>query len=825
MVTDCLIIGYNDGEFSHEVDMMRAMGASHPDFRDLSLNYIEYQGRPYRAMDILDHFHYEGRPPIDKRRKFHNTEVLWMVVMYLGSYLARRGFSFDYVNLFQFQKEELREKLRTGRYLTAVVTTTIYNYDTPILEVVNFVREHSPETRVVVGGPYVAKRSESMEESDLEAVFKYVDADFYVRSREGEQALVRLIQALKGDQNFAAIPNLAYRQGDRFVLTPSEREFNTLYDNLIDYSLFPPDQVGSYVNVRITKGCPFTCSFCSFPLRTEKYDVSKLEYIERELNAIRDVGTVSGLFFVDDTANVPLQTFKEMMRMMIRQRYGFRWHCFFRADFCDAELVGLMAQAGCQGVFLGLESANDQMLINMHKTPRKRHYLSSIPLFKQAGIKVFASLFFGFPGETYASAQETIEFLEETKPDFYRPLVWYCDPVTPIWQERDRYGIRGYHFSWSHDTMDVSTACDLVESCFFRFDKPVWVPDPGFNFVSLFLLQNRGMSFDQIETFLHSWNAVVREKVLEPRRGEPSPQLIEALRRACQFDRPATTVPEAFEVLSADHFRRAEQFWRGEFAAPLSASGGAAGGAGLAGEANEAGDLWRKGPVLSLARPRLDSLERGCAVERGSLLLAALAAALLRLDGRTDLAVVVAGDEREPFPVRLAASERTTFRELAQAVQGKLAAAAPHRLYAPSLFASTFRIPGAMKAAPVFSVGYVEAASSRRQEEPAAGAPALFPRLDGGVDRDGPERFAVPAYRDVELILRAEERGDGLSLRLLARGEGPSPANEELGEALLGVLAAAAREPNVPLGDVPLAVVSHHESLPGRPLAALQFNF
>src|SRR5947208_8534857 len=104
-------------------------------------------------MDILDHFHHEGRP--GPRRKHHNTEVLWMVVMYLGTYLARRGFTFDYINLFQLQKDDLLEKLRTRKYLTAIVTTTIYNYDSPILEVVNFLREHSPETRIVVGGPYI----------------------------------------------------------------------------------------------------------------------------------------------------------------------------------------------------------------------------------------------------------------------------------------------------------------------------------------------------------------------------------------------------------------------------------------------------------------------------------------------------------------------------------------------------------------------------------------------------------------------------------------------------------------------------------------------
>ncbi len=800
MVTDCLIIGYNDGQFEREVEMLRAMGTHHPNFRDLNLNFIEYQGRPYRAMDILDHFYYEGRPQTGRQRKFHNAEVLWMVVMYLGTYLARRGFTFDYVNLFQLQREELRDKLRSRQYLTALVTTTIYNYDTPIIEVVNFVREHSPDTQIVVGGPYIAKRSESMEESDLEAVFRYIGADFYVRSREGEQALVHLLKALRGNRDFASIPNLAYREGDRFVLTPAEREINPLYDNIIDYSLFPQEDVGGYVNVRITKGCPFTCAFCSFPLRTEKYDVSRLEYIERELNVIRDVGTVTGLFFVDDTANVPLATFKEMMRMMIRQRYGFKWHCFFRADFCDAELVELMARAGCQGVFLGLESANDQMLINMHKTPRKHHYLSVVPMFKNAGIKVFASLFFGFPGETHATAQETMDFLAETRPDFYRPLVWYCDPVTPIWKERDRYGIKGYHFSWSHDTMDVGTACDLVERCFLTFDTPLWVPDPGFNFVSLFLLQNRGMSFAQIETFLRCFDAAVKEKVLDPTRREPSPQLIDNLRRACQFDQAAAPELETLEILSADRYAAAERFFLAELG-----NGRATAAANGKAESAPAGD-WQPGPVHRLPRPLLEALERDCGVERASVFLAALAAALLRLDGRDDTAVVVAaGHDGESFPVRLEASERLGFRDLAQVVRGKLAATAPHQRFAPAIFAGVFRMPGYVKKPPVFDVGYLEV---------PAGS-------------DGLRGFAGPAWRELELVLRVEPSGHELAFELLTASAALAPERvEELGETLREILTAAALNPAVRLGDITITALARRPAqLPGHSLAALQFNF
>src|SRR6266702_4753859 len=76
--TDCLIVGYNDGCFERDVELQRSMGAAHPDYRDVRLNFIRYQGKPYRAMDVLDKFFYEGRNR-GHGDYFHNADVLWMV--------------------------------------------------------------------------------------------------------------------------------------------------------------------------------------------------------------------------------------------------------------------------------------------------------------------------------------------------------------------------------------------------------------------------------------------------------------------------------------------------------------------------------------------------------------------------------------------------------------------------------------------------------------------------------------------------------------------------------------------------------------------------
>ncbi|UCH96108.1 MAG: radical SAM protein, partial [Candidatus Aminicenantes bacterium] len=422
---DCLIIGHNDMNFPDYVQMLKSMGTDHANYRDLNLNFIEYQGKPFRALDILTHFYFQDKNGIN--RPFHNFDLLWMTITYLGTYLSRRGFTFDYVNLFQLEKDRLKEKLEKQDFLTVVITTSIYNFDQPILEVISFIKRYNDTAKIIVGGPYISKRYEWMEPAELKSLFKYIGADFYVCNREGEQALMNILKALKSQRDFDNITNIAYKKGKDYVITPATVEINPLEDNMIDYSLFPGEDLGEFVNLRISKGCPYTCSFCGFPLRARKYKYLSVDHIEKELDAIRDISTVKSIFFIDDTLNVPKKRFKDMLRMMIRKKYDFKWHCFFRCDQWDEETIELMKESRCEGVFLGLESVNDTLLKNMNKNVGKEVYRKTIPLFKKAGMIVFISTFVGFPGETAETFQETMDFLEETQPDFYRPQLWYCE--------------------------------------------------------------------------------------------------------------------------------------------------------------------------------------------------------------------------------------------------------------------------------------------------------------------------------------------------------------------------------------------------------------
>jgi radical SAM PhpK family P-methyltransferase len=532
---DCLIIGYNDLDFPKVVDEVKSMGDDNVAFRDLNLNFIEIDGTPYRALDVLNKY-FECDDAIS-RRPFRNHDLLWPAIPPIATFLNCNGLSFDYINNFKVDREELKNKLLQDDILTIAITTTIYISDSPILEIVAYIRQYNKSAKIIVGGPYMSKQTEEKDDKTLQAFLKYLGADIYVFSKEGEYALFRIIEELKSTKNLNSIDNIGFLKEEKFVITDAKGEDNPLDKNPINYSLFPKEDIGEYINLKTSKSCPFECSFCAFPLRAERYVYTDEYWIKSQLDAIRDVGTVKNVFISDDTFNIPLSRFKGIMRMMITEKYSFNWHCFYRCGNSDEEAIILMKKAKCTGVFLGIESANDTILSIMNKKARRIDYANAIPLFHKHGILTFASIFVGFPGETYDSFRDTMDFINETEPDFCRPLVWYCDTTTPIWRDRDKYGIRGNSFNWAHDTMDAREACDLMEEAFMSLKAPtMYVPDPGFNFISIYYLLQRGFTIDQVKLFLLNFNNAVKAKMLFPGKRDLPINILDNLKKSCNLN-------------------------------------------------------------------------------------------------------------------------------------------------------------------------------------------------------------------------------------------------------------------------------------------------
>jgi radical SAM PhpK family P-methyltransferase len=519
-MVDCIIVGFNDVPFHKQEEMARSAGVSSPAYRDLRLAFVNIDGRPQRALEVLNSVN--NIPP---ERALHNSDFLWPVISYLTSYLERRGHSVDYINLFQRDRARFADLLAEQPRCVAV-TTTLYVMPDPIEEIIAFVRELSPGTLIVVGGPFIANQHACLDYEELNGLFRMLGADAYVISSEGEAALAEIVSAVKCGRSGQAIPNVVWR-GDGYAIHGLVAESASMAAEWTDYARFGPHAIGASVSLRTAKSCPFACSFCGFPQRAGAYTYLDVKDVEIQLQNIRDHSDAIALTFLDDTFNVPRARFKQLLRMM--RGYGFKWNCFYRCDHSDDEAIDLMREAGCEGVFLGVESGSDDMLRRMNKGARRADYVRTICKLRSVGISTYASLIVGFPGETEESVSATRDLLEETRPDFFRAQLWYCDPVTPIWRSRATYGVVGSGFGWSHDTMSSLDACDCIDGLFSDIKGSVWLPQHGFEQWSTFYLQRRGMERDAVTSFVKAFDRAVGDGL---GRARPTEAAIVELRHA-----------------------------------------------------------------------------------------------------------------------------------------------------------------------------------------------------------------------------------------------------------------------------------------------------
>lgn len=506
---DCIIIGNNQMNFEQYVLDLKSMGEKSGAFRDLNLSYYEEGGIPYSCTDYYNHYVLgEGKSNVSY------DNILSATITYLGSYLNRHSISFEFINSFQEGKDELLQMLENYEIGSLVITTTFYVSVLPILEIMSFLKENAKNTQILIGGPFINTQFRVQDEDSYSYLLKKIDADVYINTTQGEHALALAIQAIKNDESLEGIDNIIYRNNDEFVYNLFENEQNSLCDNPVDWELFESKK-HEMAMVRTVISCPFSCSFCSFPEHAGAYQYMDADSVIKELNGLEKHSNVKSITFIDDTFNVPMERYKQLLNKMNQHRFQFKWNCNFRCQYADEASIALMKATGCEGVFLGIESGSDTILKNMNKQATVEAYKQGIALLKKYDITTYASFILGFPGETEETVWETIDFIEEVQPDFYRVQLWYYDTMTPIANQAQKYGLKNSQFEWAHNTMDAPEAAKWIDYIHGKIKTSVWLPQNNFDYPGIFNLMNRGHSVNEVKEIIQEFNRRVRNKLSE----------------------------------------------------------------------------------------------------------------------------------------------------------------------------------------------------------------------------------------------------------------------------------------------------------------------
>src|SRR5437763_1004114 len=320
---DCIVIGYNEVPFERYESFLRNYGEDTEAYRDLKFSFVNVAGTKMDYMGLMNHsltLAKSNGDGVNPRAEFKSGDLPSLAAAYLTNFLRNHGHTAKYINLFQSEKEKLIQYLALDPYCVAI-TTTFYVVNLPVNEMVEFIREHNPRVRIVVGGPLVSNHARQSQGDTLKAALKDIGADIYVIEGQGELTLANIVECLKNGGDLKNIPNIVYFERDQLRRTKVVPESNSLDKNFIDWRSFPDEQLGASLQMRTARSCAFKCSFCNYPTRAGALTLASIEVIEKELDSMLALGNVQNLIIIDDTLNVPYPRFKDICRMMIKKNY------------------------------------------------------------------------------------------------------------------------------------------------------------------------------------------------------------------------------------------------------------------------------------------------------------------------------------------------------------------------------------------------------------------------------------------------------------------------------------------------------------------------
>ena len=259
-----------------------------------------------------------------------------------------------------------------------------------------------------------------------------------VASQEGKNIFKRApyVDLIFGPQTIHKVPLLLSKKNKIEAVDvsfPIEEKFDALP---------APEATGTSSFVSIMEGCSKYCSFCVVPYTRGDEVSRKPEQIFDEVARLVEQG-VSEIVFVGQNVNSYEYSFNgRMLRLSdlievtgsIDGVERIRYTTSHPLDMTDdlIEVYGHVPQLVSQ-LHLPVQSGSNSILTRMKRNYSRELYIDVIEKLKlvRPNIKVSSDFIVGFPGETAADFQQTMNLIEEVQFDASFSFIYSARPGTP----------------------------------------------------------------------------------------------------------------------------------------------------------------------------------------------------------------------------------------------------------------------------------------------------------------------------------------------------------------------------------------------------------
>ncbi len=266
---------------------------------------------------------------------------------------------------------------------------------------------------------------------------------------EPEDGLITLAQ-LSSLDTLETIPSLTFRRQGRVVPHRAQGSFTGFQTapypawDLLDLGVYSLPLVNQkYVLIETSRGCPYSCDFCVAPIhQTHKFrEKSPKALVDEMERGYREFG-LTFFYLWANTVTLNVKNFSAFCDELIARKLPVQWFGNARADnLGDPAFVKRLREAGCWMLALGIETESEDVRKDMMKKLEGQKIRAALKNMRAAGIRSFGFFIFGYPGETPAALDRTIEYAVELDPDFanFYPAVPY--PGTQLYEKAKRDGM------------------------------------------------------------------------------------------------------------------------------------------------------------------------------------------------------------------------------------------------------------------------------------------------------------------------------------------------------------------------------------------------
>ncbi|PYP76052.1 MAG: hypothetical protein DMD35_19700 [Gemmatimonadetes bacterium] len=239
----------------------------------------------------------------------------------------------------------------------------------------------------------------------------------------------------------AAIAGLALRGGDGALEVTAPRAGNRDLDalplpawDLVDADAYHRAWRGAHGrtswNMVTSRGCPYGCNWCAKPVFGRRYAQRSPAAVAEELRRLKLDIAPDHVWFADDLFGLTARWIGELAEEIRARdaRIPFMIQC--RADLITPAVARALADAGCEEVWLGVESGSQRILDAMDKGTTVDEVRAATRALKAYGIRACWFLQLGYPGEQWSDVVATRDLVRGERPDDVGVSVAYPLPGT-----------------------------------------------------------------------------------------------------------------------------------------------------------------------------------------------------------------------------------------------------------------------------------------------------------------------------------------------------------------------------------------------------------